>query len=218
MLVKDFMTRHPIMIPPTTLAAEAQNIMAENKVRHLPVVGDGKRLLGLITRQQMSLKPDLLSSLNVWEITRNLAHLTVKDLMLPAKDVITITPDKTVERAAHYMTTHKIGCLPVLEDKVVVGIITEIDLLRSYQEMLGLPKPGLRITVRMPDRKGEFAKLMSALGKNNVGVMGVGTYPTRRLEGFYDTVLKVPNVTPEEIKAIIAGVADQEIVDLREAV
>lgn len=62
MLVKDRMTRHPILISPTTLATEAQNIMAENNIRHLPVAGDGKRLLGLITRQQLAMKPDDLGT------------------------------------------------------------------------------------------------------------------------------------------------------------
>ena len=47
MLVKDFMTRHPIMVSPEMAAAEAQRLMTENDVRHLPVVGDGKILKGL---------------------------------------------------------------------------------------------------------------------------------------------------------------------------
>ena len=40
MLIKDFMTRHPVMVPPTTPAADAQKVLRENKIRHLPVVGD----------------------------------------------------------------------------------------------------------------------------------------------------------------------------------
>ncbi|MFQ5419356.1 MAG: CBS domain-containing protein, partial [Anaerolineae bacterium] len=134
MLVKDCMTRHPIMIAPETLAAEAQKIMSENNVRHLPVVGDGKRLAGLITRERLSLKPDVLGSLNVWEITRFLSELTVEKVMLRAEHVHTIDPTRTVERAARMMTDYKVGCLPVTEDDVVVGIISEIDLLHSYQD------------------------------------------------------------------------------------
>src|SRR5262245_51509025 len=98
MLVKDCMTRHPIMIPPSTFATEAQHIMTENHVRHLPVVGDGKKLLGLLTRNRLSIKPDTLSSLNVWEITRFLSNLTVEKIMLKADQVYTIEPHKTVER------------------------------------------------------------------------------------------------------------------------
>jgi len=218
MLVKDCMTRHPIMVTPKTPAAEAQKLMVENKVRHLPVVGDGKRLLGLITRQRLAIKSDILGSLNVWEITRRLANLTVKDVMLAAKSVYTITSDKTVERAAKLLAEHRIGCLPVIEDGVVVGIITEIDLLQSYQEMLGLPVDGIRITMRMPNRPGEFAKLAQVLVDHQWGVMGIGTFPSPRCEGYYDAVLKIPNLTAEAAKAAFSQITTQEIIDLREIV
>ncbi len=86
MLVKDCMTRHPIMVSPEVPAADAEKLMAENHVRHLPVIGDGKRLLGLLTRQRLALKPDAMASLNVWEISRFLSNLSVSDLMLKADE------------------------------------------------------------------------------------------------------------------------------------
>jgi acetoin utilization protein AcuB len=214
MLVKDCMTRHPIMISPTTPAAEAQKIMAENNIRHLPVVGDGKRLLGLVTRQSLSLHPETLTSLDVWEISRYLADLTVEKIM--TKVVHTIAPERTAERAASVMMEHKVGCLPVVEDNVVVGILSEVDLLHAFQQMLGLPSSGIRVTMRMPDKAGEFAKLTAALGQNNIGVMGIGTYPTPRREGYYDAVLKIRNVTAEKARSVLSQIPDQEIVDVRE--
>ncbi len=218
MLVKDCMTRHPIMIAPETLAAEAQRIMSENKVRHLPVVGDGKKLLGLITRQRLALKPDTLTSLNVWEITRYLSNLKVKDIMLKVDDVRTIDPGRTVERAARIMTDYKIGCLPVVEEDVVVGIITEIDLLHSFQEMLGLPTEGVRVTMRAPDRAGEGAKLLTALANRGWKVMGVGIFLLPKHPGFYDSVVKIEGVTVAEVEEVLSQVPDQEIVDIREVV
>jgi acetoin utilization protein AcuB len=210
------MMRHPIMITPTTRAAEAQQIMAENKVRHLPVVGDGKRLLGLITRTRLHLKPDTLASLNMWEITRYLTNVTVKDVMLKAERVHTITPDRTIERAAHVMTDHKIGCLPVIEDGVVVGILSDVDLLHAFQAMLGLPAEGVRVTMRMPDREGEFAKLTTVIAEQGWGIMGIGSFPTPRQPGFYDMVLKIPRISLAQVREVLSGVPDQEIVDIRE--
>lgn len=215
MLVRDCMTRHPIMISPKTPAAEAQRIMAENRIRHLPVAGSGKRLLGLITRQRLAMKPDDLASLNVWEITRRLSNLTAEKIMLPAARVRTIEPDKTVERAASLMTDYRIGCLPVMEENVVVGIITETDLLRSFQVMLGIQGEGVRVTVDMPNRHGEFAKLMRVIVDHNWGVVGVGTFPNARRDGYYYAVVKISNVNLEEVQAAIAGVESQEIVDIR---
>ena len=152
MLVKDFMTRHPVMVPPTTPAAEAQQVMRDNKIRHLPVVGDGKRLEGLITRERLGVSPTDLGSLNVWEITRFLSNMTVKDMMLKGKDVITTAPDVTLEDAARTMAKKKIGCLVVLEEDVVVGVITETDMLVELNQLLGGDVSGVRITMRIPDR------------------------------------------------------------------
>jgi acetoin utilization protein AcuB len=212
------MTRHPILIAPETPAAEAQKIMAENKVRHLPVVGDGKKLLGLITRQRLALKPDTLASLDVWEIARYLSNLTVKDLMLKIDEVQTIASDRTVERAARTMTDHKIGCLPVVEEGVVVGILSEVDLLKSYQEMLGLAAEGVRVTVRAPDRAGEGAKLMAALAQRGWKVTGLGIFYLPKYPGYYDSVVKIEGVTRAEAEDVVSQVPDQEIVDIREVV
>lgn len=219
MLVKDCMTRHPVMAPPTMLAAEAQHLMHENQIRHLPVVGDGKRLLGLVEEINFALDPGTLGSLDVWEITRHLSRLSVSDVMTLADKIETIAPDRTIERAARHMIEHKISCLPVVEDGgVVVGILTEVDLLNAFQLMLGLPSEGVRVTMRMPDRPGEFAKLSGVLGQQKWGVMGIGTFPTPRREGFYDAVVKIRGVSAEQARTVLSQVADQEIVDIREVV
>lgn len=219
MLVNDCMTRHPILVPPTMQATEAQHLMQENRIRHLPVVGDGKRLIGLVTQMSFALDPGSLGSLDMWEISRKLSRLTVGDVMTPAPSVITITPDRTIERAAHLMIEHKISCLPVVEQgDVVAGILTEIDLLNAFQMMLGLPCEGVRATIRMPDRPGEFAKLSRLLGEHKWGVMGIGTFPSPRREGYYDAVIKIRGVTSEEARIALGHLDDQEVVDIRDVV
>jgi acetoin utilization protein AcuB len=219
MLVKDCMTRHPIMISPSMPVTEAEKILSENMIRHLPVVGDGKRLLGLITRQLLSLKPADMSSLNVWEITRFLSNLKVEDLMLKGQDVVTITPDRTIERAAKILAERKIGCLPVVEDdNVVIGILSESDLLSAFQEMLGLPAEGVRVTMRMPDKFGEFNKLASVMIEHGWGIMGIGSFPSTRNPGFYDIVVKIPRVTVDEVVEVLGQVPGQSIADVRECV
>ncbi|MFC1879806.1 CBS domain-containing protein [Chloroflexota bacterium] len=217
MLVNDCMMRHPILITPETHAAEAQKILSENKIRHLPVVGDGKRLKGLISRQRLSFKPDELGSLNIWEITRKLSGLKVKDVMVKPADIHTIEADRAIERAASIMTANKIGCLPVLEDDVVVGIITETDLLNAFQEMLGLPAEGVRVTVRMPEDE-KFINLAAVIVEQGWGIMGIGSFPSSRHPGFWDVVLKIPRVTPEQVKEALSRLERQKVVDIRESV
>lgn len=216
MLISDFMTRHPILVPPTLTAAEAQRILTENHIRHLPVVERGKRLTGLLTRQQLLLKADAVGSLNVWEIARFLSELRVGQVMIKARDVITISQDRTIERASQIMADRKVGCLPVVEDgNVVIGIVTEIDLLRAFQEMLGLPSNGVRVTVRMPSQPGGLARLLAVVAQHGWGVTGAGTFPTRRQPGFHDVVLKIPDASIDEVRAALSTLEGQEVVDAR---
>jgi acetoin utilization protein AcuB len=216
MLVKDFMTRHPVMVPPNTPAAEAQQVMRENKIRHLPVVGDGKRLEGLITRERLRVSPSDLGSLNVWEITRFLANMTVKDMMLKGKDVITTAPQVTLEDAARIMAKDKIGCLVVLEEGVVVGVITETDMLVELNQMLGGDVSGVRVTIRVPDRIGEFAKVFGAISSRGWGIYASGSVPTPKHPGYWDVVVKVRGVPKDDLVAVLEKIEDHEIVDARE--
>jgi acetoin utilization protein AcuB len=216
MLVKDYMTRHPIMIPPTMPAAEAQKVMVENKLRHLPVVGDGKRPLGLMTRERLRIPPADLGSLNMWEITRYLSELKVKDVMVTQQDLLTIGPDATVEEAAQIMAEHRYGCLPVVEDNVVVGIITETDLLVKLADLLGGYISGVRVTVRLPGKIGGYAKIISTISGHGWGTYATGSVPAPKREGYWDIVLKVRDVPKEDLLAALEELEDCEIIDVRE--
>ncbi len=216
MLVKDYMTRHPIMISPETPAAEAQQLMIENHVRHLPVVGDGKRILGLITRDRLRVPPTDLGSLNIWEISRLLSHLKVKDVMVKENDLITIDPDETLECAAQEMIKNKVGCLPVVEDEVVVGIITEIDMLAELSNLLGGNVPGVRLTIRVPDQVGEYAKITSAIANNGWGIYTSGGVPAPKRPDFWDVIIKVRGAPRDELVSVLEKIEGQEIIDVRE--
>jgi acetoin utilization protein AcuB len=216
MLVKDYMTRHPIMISPDTPAAEAQKLMDENNVRHLPVVGDGKRVLGLITRDRLRVPPSDLGSLNIWEISRILSDLKVKDMMVKGKDLVTISPDETLEVAAQTMIKSKIGCLLVLEDDIVIGILSEVDLLAELSDLLGGGVSGVRVTVRTPDRVGEYAKLTTAIADKGWGIYASGGVRSPKNPDTWDVIVKVRNAPMDELVEVLKGIEDQEIIDVRE--
>jgi acetoin utilization protein AcuB len=216
MLVKDYMTRHPIMIAPDTPAAEAQNLMIENNVRHLPVVGDGKRLLGLITRERLKVPPTDLGSLNVWEISRFLSNLKVSDVMIKLSDLFIINPDTTLEDAAKLMCQHKIGSLLVVEGGIVVGIITEVDMLSELSNLLGGNAKGVRVVVRVPDQIGEFAKVTSAITEQGWGIYASGGLPSPKRPGYWDLVVKVREVPKDDLLAVLSKIEGQEVVDIRE--
>jgi len=216
MLVKDYMTRHPIMIAPDTPAAEAQNLMLENNVRHLPVVGDGKRLIGLITRERLRVPPTDLGSLNVWEISRFLSNLKASDVMIKLNDLYLIDPDTTLEDAAQIMCKNKIGSLLVVEDEVVVGIITEVDMLAELSNLLGGDIQGVRVVIRVPDQIGEYAKVMAAITEQGWCIYASGGVPSPKTPGSWDLVIKVPDVSKDELVAVINKIEGQKVIDARE--
>jgi acetoin utilization protein AcuB len=216
MFVKDYMTRHPVMVEPTMSVVEAQGIMAEAKVRHLPVIGSGKRLVGLVTRERMRIPPTQLASLNVWEITRFLSNLTVKDVMVKGKDVITIGPHATLEEAAQIMVENKIGSLPVLEEGVVVGIITDMDMMVQLTDLLGGGVPGVRVTIRMPNRKGELAKVTGAIAEQGWGIYASGGVAAPKRPDYWDCVIKVRDVPRDDLVAVLKKIEGHEVIDVRE--
>lgn len=216
MFVRDYMTKHPLMVEPTMPVLKAQGYMGENKIRHVPVVGDGKQLLGLITRQTLLVQPAKLSSLNIWEIARHFSGQTVSQVMVPRPQVVAIHPGATIEEAARVMVDNKIGCLPVLENDVVVGMLTEIDLMAQMLQLLGADFEGHRVTMEIPDRLGEFAKLTRAVAEQGWGFIGVGTYPAPKTPGKWHVVFKLRNIDRGRLLEVLNNVDDQRVLDVRQ--
>jgi acetoin utilization protein AcuB len=132
MHVRDLMTRSPITASPGTSVVDARALMAQSRIRHLLVTEDD-RLVGIVTDRDIRLNlPSPATSLSVWELNYLLARLTVAQVMTTA--VITVAPDRDAREAARIMLDHKIGALPVLDGRRLVGILTETDLVRAFAE------------------------------------------------------------------------------------
>jgi CBS domain-containing protein len=125
-LVKDWMTHDPVVITPDVTLPEVHHIMAEHKIRRLPVVDNGK-LVGIVTRGDIrEASPSDATSLSVFELNYLLSKLQVRQVM--TRKPVTVKPQTSIERAAQIMLENKIGGLPVLERGKLVGIITESDI------------------------------------------------------------------------------------------
>jgi acetoin utilization protein AcuB len=130
MKIRDIMTTPPITVGLEMPVLEAQQLMATNRIRHLPVT-DAGRLMGIVTDRDIRLNlPSPATSLSVWEVNYLLARLTVESAMRRA--VITVDPDREATEAAQIMLDHKIGALPVVDGGTLVGIVTETDMLRAF--------------------------------------------------------------------------------------
>ena len=130
MKVRELMTGAPITVSPDTSVLDARRLMLKERIRHL-LVTDDRRLVGIITDRDIRLNlPSQATSLSMWEVNYLLAKLTVGQVM--TKGVIIIGPDQDARAAAQLMLEHKVGALPVLDGEVLIGILTETDILRAF--------------------------------------------------------------------------------------
>jgi len=130
------MTREVFTMSPATSVADACLEMARHRIRHLLVTDEYRLLVGIVTdRDIRSNMPSPATSLSVWEVSYLLARLTLAEVMSPS--VIVVDPDRDVREAARIMIDHKIGALPVLEGREIVGIVSTTDLLRALAAEVG---------------------------------------------------------------------------------
>src|SRR5262245_18347809 len=138
--VRDVMSVSPVTIPPSLSVQEAHTLMQQRKVRHLPVLQDGC-LVGIVSDRDIRLVlPSPATSLAVWEIRYLLDKLTVGEMMTCF--VMTTAPDCFMTEAVGRMLGHRIGALPVVVDRRVVGILTRTDVLRAFRRV----SPALSVT------------------------------------------------------------------------
>ncbi|MTI81955.1 MAG: CBS domain-containing protein [Firmicutes bacterium] len=171
MFVADNMTTSPITITKDTSVLDALDIMKKYSFRELPVVR-GSKLVGLVTEKELlTASPSPATTLSVYEMKGLLSKLNVADVMV--KDPITVEPYCTIEEAALKMREHKIGCLLVEENEVLVGIITQTDIFEALIRIFGLRKAGTRIVIEAQDRMGlinEITRLVKECSENVIGI------------------------------------------------
>jgi acetoin utilization protein AcuB len=141
--VRDVMTRRPVTIDPDAPLATAAATMQERQLRHLPVVDDAGRLVGIVSDRDLQgavVAPALAEHLSASGRRRlrgldgTLGELRVRDVMTCG--VVTVPPAAPLAQAAALMFEGRFGCLPVVEAGTLIGIVTERDVLRTLAETL----------------------------------------------------------------------------------
>ncbi len=204
MFVKDWMTRDPIVVSGDAPIIEAQKIMRESRIRRLPVVDKGK-LVGIVTyRDLIEAAPSDATTLSVHELNYLLSKIKVKDIM--AKEVITVSPDDTSEYASDLGHKHGVGGLPVLDkDGKLIGIVTETDVFRAYNAILGASEDLQRITLRDVDVQhgtiSKISKLVEDAGGTVISIFSIH----QRASDLRMVVLRIESKRPKEIVDSLKG-------------
>jgi CBS domain-containing protein len=127
--VSQMMSEKVVTALPRTTIFEAEKTMATQGFRRLPIISDGK-LIGIVTAM------DIIRFFGCGEVFKRLQSKTIKQVLntaaleIATKEVTTIEPEADVGQAAKIMQDKNIGAIPVVENKKLVGIITERDFFR----------------------------------------------------------------------------------------
>jgi CBS domain-containing protein len=123
--LEEIMSTDLVTLAPSGTLAEARELMQAHRIHHIPVVDDSGDLVGLVTLTNVLAATD-----SVLRKTDNRIHASdigIRDVMVT--EVATVERNASLRQAALFLEKHRIGCLPVVDDGKLCGIITETDFV-----------------------------------------------------------------------------------------
>ena len=135
MTVSDLMSKKLVTLQASDSLYEARQLMEVARIRHLPIVDGKKRLVGLVTLRDI-LTYTVSSLAGIDEKTRDEIDAGIPISEMMRSELTTAKPDHKLRDAAELLLRQKFGCLPVVDNGVLVGIITEADFLRLTIQLL----------------------------------------------------------------------------------
>jgi acetoin utilization protein AcuB len=171
------MTTDVATVNEDTSMMKASIVMKEKKIRCLPVVDEGGKVIGIVSdRDLRDAAPSKATTLDVYELNYLLSSMKIKDIM--SKNLVFVKPDETVEFAAILMIENKISSLPVINKKdELIGIITQTDIFKVLINIAGVYSGGIQFAFSLEDRPGsikEAADVIRAYGGRIVSILSSG--------------------------------------------
>lgn len=137
--VKDMMTSELFSLKTTDTLRTARSMMSLARIRHIPIVNQQGEFIGLLTHRDI-LQASISRFAEVDKTVQDEIDAGIPIAEIMRTDVAAVEPDVTVRDAAEILLNHKYGCLPVVENRKLVGIVTEADFLKltiSLMDALG---------------------------------------------------------------------------------
>lgn len=194
MLVRSRMTPTVATASPDTTLAEAIGTMRVHRIRHLPILDRG-RLVGIISDRDLRLAMPPAWASGQELLLQELRQRTVAEIM--TGNVITVTPDTPLEEAARHLYANRIGCLPVMDGALLVGVLTEADVLKAFTDLFSAAPGVRRIEVEVPDRPGELGHVVRVIGVDHrINIAGIVVPPLDNRDGCLAIIhLQVPDAS-----------------------
>ena len=198
MKVKNWMSDAVHAITPKASISEAVRIMTSQSIRHLPVI-DQEEMVGLITESNIR-----------QYLSQPVEDITIEDIMIV--NPITIDVNASIDSAARLIHDYKIGGLPVLEKRKLVGMITTIDILAAFIELMGILEDSSRIDVIVNEAVGSIEDVMKIIRSHGGTVISVGIDTPSSYKRIYfirlkkiplDDIIEAINSAGHKVAAIV---------------
>jgi len=201
MLIKEWMTSDVITIDEDTSMIKAFQIMKENSIRRLPVMRQGK-LIGIVTdRDIKDASPSKATTLDIHELYYLLSELKIKDII--KKNIITIGPEETVEKATVKMLKQRISGLPVVDDSgSVVGIITQRDISKVLVSLSGIYRGGIQLAFNLEDRPGSIKEVADMIREHGGQMVSILTSYDKGEENCRNVYIRIKELPEDKIKSL----------------
>ena len=169
MFVSKSMTRKVITIDPEAGILDAQDLMTQHSIRHLPVIDADSKVIGIVTdRDIRSAVPyELIKNHHMNKEREKVAAIKVKEIM--TTDPIVISPSHTIQDALLLIQREKVGAFPVVDEEgKLKGILSVRDLLRAFINVFGIGEPGTLLGILSENKIGQMKKIVDAITEENI--------------------------------------------------
>ena len=191
MLIEEIMIQDILTLAPTNTVFEALELMKSKKIRHIPIVTSEQTVIGIVTDRDLK---EVIPSTLIFEKDTSVYNTELSTIM--TKNPIIGHPMDFVEESAIIFYDKQIGCLPIVSNNKLVGIITETDLLYKYIELTGAHQPGSQIEVRVPNVPGILFEVSKVFHEHKINVLSVLVYPDKENDASKILVLRIKTMNP----------------------
>jgi len=181
MIVGKRMQKNPIVLKKGDSLKVASRLIKVHRIRHLPVVDENNHLIGIVAdRDVKKASASDATTLDIHELFYLLDRIGVDEIM--TKKVVTVGPELPLEQAAKILHDRKFGCLPVLENNELVGIITTSDVLEFIMDAMDVNSSCTRVELELEDKPEQLLKVLQAMEGHGYQISSVITSPEREGE------------------------------------
>lgn len=174
MFVSERMSRDLITAGPEMPIYQAKTLMAEKRIRHLPVVDEAGKLIGIVSDRDIrdAMPSSLLSKEDYEASLAKIIDCPIREIM--SKNPLSIYAYYTIQDSLLVMQKRKVGALPVIDEEgYLKGILSTRDLLRAFVNVMNIDEPGTLLCIIVSERQGQMKRIVDIITEERISLGSV---------------------------------------------